>query len=127
MARGTFDVKVLPLDHHDTAPGSTLGRFSIDKTWAGDLVGTSVGEMLAGGSAKGSGAYVAIERISGTLDGREGSFMLVHRGLMTDNVPSLDIGIVPGSGTGGLEGISGSFTLTIEGKEHRWEMEYSLT
>jgi hypothetical protein len=76
---------------------------SIDKQFHGDLEGTSQGEMLtAGGSIKGSAGYVAIERVSGTLKGRRGTFALQHSGTMTRGEPQLTITVVPDSATGQL-------------------------
>lgn len=82
--------------------------------------------MLATMAPGASGAYVALERVNGTLDGHAGSFALVHRGLMDKGAQELLITVVPGSGTDALEGISGVFHLTIEGGEHRYDLEYSL-
>ncbi len=124
MARGTFDVKVLPIEPND--PDAGMGRFSIAKVFHGDIEGTGSGEMLSGGDPGGSGAYVAIERVSGTLEGRAGSFMLMHRGVMRDRVPTLEIAVVPGSGTGELAGIEGTFDLTIAGGVHSWEFDYTV-
>ena len=71
QATGSFDVKVNPLPAYDTSAGSPLARFSIDKQFSGDLTATSIGEMLASGTAaNGSGVYVAVERVTGTLAGR---------------------------------------------------------
>jgi hypothetical protein len=82
-AKGTFDVKLAPLPAYDTTAGSTLGRMSIDKQYQGDLEGTARGEMLTGmTSVKDSGVYVAVERFTGTLSGRRGSFVLHHTGIM---------------------------------------------
>jgi hypothetical protein len=86
-ATGTFDVKVTPEPPEDKAEGSTLGRMSLDKQYHGDLDGTSKGQMLtAGTDVKGSAGYVAIERVTGTLNGRKGSFMLQHSGTMPSPV-----------------------------------------
>src|SRR6476659_7820213 len=104
--RGEFEVALVPLPTHDTAEGSLLGRRSIDKTFRGELAATSVGEMLSAGTAvKGSAGYVAIERVTGTLDGREGTFVLQHSGTMTRGEPQLSVTVVPDSGTGELKGL----------------------
>ncbi len=124
MAHGTFDVKVVPIESHDADAG--VGRFAIAKVFQGDISGTGSGEMLSGGDPRGSGAYVAIERITGTLEGREGSFMLMHRGVMLNQVPTLEIAVVPGSGAGALAGIAGTFLLTIANGVHSWEFDYTL-
>lgn len=123
---GPFDVKVVKQDDPNT--DSSMGRFTLDKQYHGDLEGTGKGQMLtASTEVKGSGAYVAIERVTGTLKGREGSFALQHTGTMTQNVPTLIINIVPDSGTGQLKGIAGKMTITItaEGK-HTYDVEYTL-
>ncbi len=71
-ARGTFEVKLNPQPPDDKAEGSTLGRMSIEKQFHGDFEGTSTGQMLtAMTDVKGSAGYVAIERVTGTLRGRE--------------------------------------------------------
>ena len=123
-AKGEFDVKVTPVEQ-DAASG--LGRMSLDKTFRGDLVGTSVGEMLTAMSqVEGSGVYVAVERVTGTLSGRKGSFALHHTGVMERGKPSLTVTVVPDSGTDGLAGISGKLTIEITGGKHFYELEYTL-
>jgi Protein of unknown function (DUF3224) len=127
MARGTFEVQIAPqpVDTYTDAP--TLGRMTIDKQFSGDLVGTGKGQMLTGmGSAKGSAAYSAIERVSGTLAGKRGSFVLQHTGVMTRGAQSLLITVVPDSGTEELTGIAGTLRIIIEGKQHSYEFEYTL-
>lgn len=125
-ARGTFDVSITPVPPAPEAAADAPGRMTLAKTFHGDLTGTGTGEMLATMAPGASGAYVAMERVKGTIDGRTGSFALVHRGLMDRGEQSLSITIVPGSGTGDLAGISGVFHLTIEGGEHRYDLEYDL-
>jgi hypothetical protein len=122
-ATGTFDVKLQPVDNYEPA----IGRMSLDKTFAGDLQGSSRGEMLAHRTAvQGSAAYCAMELITGTLHGKSGTFVFAHRGIMDRGTPSLVATIVPDSGTGELTGLSGSFKLINEGKDHSYELEYSL-
>ena len=100
-AGGTFDVKLNPLTLDDKVADATLGRMSIDKQFHGDLEGTSKGEMLsAATSVKGSAGYVAIERVSGTLGGRSGSFVLQHSGTMTRGTPQLTITVVRSTSRG---------------------------
>ena len=125
-ATGPFDVKLNLLEPYNKAdPG--FGRRSIDKQFRGDLDATSQGEMLSVGSANGSGGYVAIERVSGTLHGRKGSFALQHNATMTRGEPYLNIIVVPGSGTGELEGLSGTMQIQIApGGAHSYVFEYGL-
>ena len=127
QVRGTFEVKLGPLPAYDTAEGSTLGRLSIDKQFHGDLQAISKGEMLsAGTSVKGSAGYVAIERVTGTLNGRTGSFVLQHSGTMNRGEPHLVIAVVPDSGTEGLTGLTGKMAIEITGGKHFYDFEYTL-
>jgi hypothetical protein len=104
-----------------------MGRMLIDKQFSGEITGTGKGQMITGmGSVKGSAAYSAIERVTGSVNGRAGTFMLQHTGTMHDGTQELMIAIVPASGTGALAGIAGTFALTIEGKVHRYDLAYSL-
>ena len=107
--------------------GPSLGRMSIDKRYRGDLEGTSKGEMLTAGTAvKGSAGYVAIERVSGTLHGRRGTFLLQHSGTMTRGAPHLVVAVVPDSGTGELEGLTGTMTIDIRDGAHYYALAYAL-
>jgi hypothetical protein len=125
-ASGTFEVKLAPLAD-DKGEGSTLGRMSIDKQFHGDLDATSKGEMLtAMTEVKGSAGYVAIERVSGVLDGRKGSFVLLHRGIMTGGGQELSLTVVPDSGSGELVGIAGTMEIKIVEGKHFYEFEYTL-
>jgi len=125
-ASGTFEVQVKPLPFH-TTKDATLGRMSLDKTLHGELEATGHGEMLtASTDVQGSAAYVAIERVTGTLEGRAGSFALQHRGTMSHGAQSMTITIVPDSGTGQLAGIAGTFTIhRVDGK-HSYDLDYTL-
>jgi hypothetical protein len=125
-ARGTFDVTITPVQPAPETAPDVPGRMTLSKTFHGDLTGAGAGEMLATMAPGASGAYVAMERVNGSIDGHRGSFALVHRGLMDKGAQDLLITIVPGSGTGDLAGIKGVFHLTIEGGEHRYDLEYSL-
>jgi hypothetical protein len=125
--KGSFDVKLHPLDAYNTDDGAGIARMSIDKRFHGALDATSKGEMVsAAGSFKGSAGYVAIERVTGTLDGRSGSFTLQHNATMTRGAPSLNIIVVPDSGTGELAGLSGKMNIVITNGAHFYEFEYVL-
>ena len=126
-ASGTFDVKITP--QKDEGIGdATVGRMSIDKQYHGDLEGTGLGQMLAGMSAdvKDSGAYVAIERVRGTLQGRKGSFAVHHHGVMTRGAQDLVITVIPDSGTEELKGITGMMTIDIRDGKHFYGFDYTL-
>jgi hypothetical protein len=127
-ATGTFDVKLSPLPAYDSTPDSKLGRLSLDKQFHGDLDATSKGEMLSAATAiKNSAGYVAIERVSGTLNGQQGSFVLQHNGTMNRGAPQLSVTVVPDSGTDQLVGLSGNLAIIIapDGK-HSYEFDYTL-
>jgi hypothetical protein len=124
-ATGTFEVKMTPQD--DKSEDKTMGRMTVAKQWQGDLEGTSKGQMLSGGDVStGSAGYVAIEKFSGTLKGRKGTFILQHSGTMTKGVGQLTITVVPDSGTDELAGISGKLSIKIENGKHFYDFEYSL-
>jgi hypothetical protein len=125
-AAGPFDVKITAQD--DKSEDPLLGRMTIDKQYHGDLEATGKGQMLTAGTAvKGSGAYVAIEKVDGTLHGRTGTFLLQHAGTMTQGAPQLVISVVPDSGTGQLAGIAGKMAIKIaEGGKHSYDFEYTL-
>ena len=123
-AHGTFTVKVQPLT---PAPAEGLSRFSLDKEIHGDLEATSKGEMLGGGDYKqGTAGYVAIEMITGTLNGKHGSFALQHSSTMDESGAKMNIIVVPGSGTGELKGIAGNFTIKIDNGQHFYDFDYTL-
>jgi len=126
-AAGTFDVQLAPQGSPDAAEGISLGGMSIAKQFHGPLDGTSRGAMLtAMTEATGAAAYVAIERVSGSLQGRRGSFTLMHNGTMTRHGQQLAVTVVPGSGTGGLAGLAGTMAIEIVDKKHLYDFTYTL-
>ena len=126
-ASGSFDVTLTPQSTNAEGDGTPLARLSLDKRFHGDLEATSVGEMLSAmTTVKGSAGYVALERVTGTLAGRSGSFVLQHTGLMNRGAPQLSIIVVPDSATGELEGLTGSMSIDIEDGAHRYAFEYGL-
>ena len=127
LATGTFEVKLTPLPVGEQMAGPEIGRMGIDKQYHGDLEGAGKGEMLSAmGTVKGSGAYVAIEKVSGTLGGRKGTFVLQHSGAMRGGVPDLKISVAPDSGTGELKGLTGKMNIIIADGKHSYEFEYTL-
>src|SRR5271170_7605800 len=126
-AAGAFDVKVDAQGEADKAAGSTLARYSLDKQYHGDLDATAKGTMLAAGTdVKGSAGYVAMERVTGTLKGRSGSFVLQHTGTMAHGDAQLSVTVVPDSGSGQLVGIAGKMTIIVAAGKHSYEFEYTL-
>ncbi len=127
-AKGTFAVALQPLPFEGADAGSKLGRASIDKQMSGDLVATTNGQMLSAMTdTKGSAGYVAIERVTGTLHGKRGTFVLQHTGIMNRGVPSLAVTVVPDSGTDELQGLEGEFAINIVDGKHYYEFAYRLT
>lgn len=127
VAKGTFEVALKPLADPGAPADAIPGRMSLDKQFQGDLVATGKGQMLtAMTQQKGSAGYVAIERVSGTLHGRKGSFVFQHSGIMNRGAPSLTISVVPDSGTEELVGIAGTFTINIVEGKHFYEFSYTL-
>ena len=126
VARGTFDVKVTKQPPDDSA-GGPFGRLFLEKQFHGDLKATSKGQMLAADTAiEGSGAYVAFELVTGTLNGKKGSFILQHKGTMRKGTYNLSVTVVPDSGTDELAGIDGTLKIIIEGGKHTYEFDYTL-
>jgi Protein of unknown function (DUF3224) len=127
-AGGTFDVKIAPQPADDHSDGGLLGRMTIDKTYHGDLDGTAVGTMLTGMSPteKTSGVYVAVERVTATLGGRKGMFILHHTGVMDRGAQNLKVTVVPDSETGQLAGLSGTMAIDIRDGKHFYTFEYVL-
>jgi hypothetical protein len=127
-ASGTFEVKMTPQKpDNKEAESANIGRMSIDKQYHGDLEATSKGEMLSAMTeVKGSAGYVAIERVTGTLHGKTGSFVLQHNGIMTRGEPQLSVTVVPDSGTSELAGLAGALTIRIAEKQHFYEFDYTL-
>ncbi|MEM7352052.1 MAG: DUF3224 domain-containing protein [Acidobacteriota bacterium] len=126
-AEGSFEVKIGPLNLHHESGDANLGRMSIDKTFLGDLDATSFGEMLSARTAnQGSAGYVAIEKVTGKLEGREGTFVLQHSSTMERGEPRQSITVVPDSATGDLEGLTGSMVIDITDGKHLYVFEYTL-
>jgi hypothetical protein len=127
QASGPFDVKITPQAATPGFETAQVGRMTLDKQFHGELSGTSLGEMLAMRTAvEGSAGYVAMERVTGTLGGRSGSFALQHSGTMTRGAKALVLTVVPDSGTGELLGLSGSMTIDIVDGQHKYAMQYEL-
>ena len=127
QANGEFEVKRSAEPPCDLGDGVQAGHFRFDKRFHGALDATGVVHMLAVGTAvEGSAAYVAVERISGTLDGRTGSFLACHNGVMDRGKPSLSVSVVPDSGTGELEGLTGRIAIDIVDGKHFYTFDYAL-
>jgi hypothetical protein len=126
-ATGPFDVKLTPQPPEEAVGDPTVGRIGLDKQFHGDLEATSKGQMLTTMSGvKGSAGYVAMERVSGALHGRKGTFALQHTGTMNRGAPSLTISVVPDSGTEELSGLTGTMEIQITEGKHSYDFAYTL-
>ena len=122
-AAGPFDVKLAPQPPGEDA----LGRFSLDKTFHGDLEATSKGQMLAfRSSVNGSAGYVAMEQVTGVLQGRQGTFVLQHNGIMNRGNGDLSVSVVPDSGTDDLTGLSGTMRIEVADGKHSYKFDYAF-
>ena len=124
-ANGTFEVRLSPQNDNPDEP--LLGRMLIDKQFHGDLEAISKGQMLTGmTTVKGSAGYVAIEKVSGTLHGHKGTFILQHTGTMKRGEPGLSVTVVPDSGTDELTGLTGKMEIIIADGKHSYKFAYAL-
>ncbi|MEI9954479.1 MAG: DUF3224 domain-containing protein [Pseudomonadota bacterium] len=128
LAVGTFEVTMNPEPPYDLNEGASIGRVSIKKQFSGDLRASSTVEMIGARSVlvKGSAGYVAIERVTGSLGGKSGSFVLQHSGTMTRGKGELHVSVVPDSATGELKGLSGRMTIEITDGNHSYAFDYSF-
>ena len=128
IINGEFTVTLAPIEGYAKGQqGINLGRMSIDKIFKGSLNATSQGEMLSAMTpTQGSAGYVAIEQVVGELEGKKGSFVLQHFGTMNKGQDSLILNVIPDSGTGELEGLSGSMKIRIEQGIHYYDFEYTV-
>jgi len=127
IAKGTFSVKMSGEPPYDEVDGVSLSRASFDKEFSGPLTACSQVQMLAARTpVANSAGYVAVERIVGSLEGKEGSFVVLHLGLMTRGADQLTVVVVPDSGTGALAGLAGTMTIDIVDGQHHYTLDYSL-
>ena len=126
-ATGSFEVSLQPLSNAEVSSDALLGRILLTKKFSGDLQASARGQMLSAGTAtRGSAGYVAIDQVTGELDGRRGSFLLQHSGSMNRGVPTLSIMVVPDSGTEDLAGLTGTLSINIADGKHFYDFLYSF-
>lgn len=123
IAKGTFGVTIEPKDQ-DKAGAITFGRFAVAKKFHGDIDGTSTVDMLTAVSEKGPRAYVALEKVTGDVNGKKGSFIFLQKGTDVEDAQTLTVTVAPGLGTGELAGLEGEMKITTVGKDHQYEFEY---
>jgi len=127
IASGSFTVKITPQPAESGVGDPSIGRMALHKAFEGGMQGEANGQMLAMRTAvDGSAVYVALDRFEGEVDGRRGGFALHHRGVMDAGVAALEVWVAPDSGTGALTGLRGKFEIRVEGKEHFYQLDYSL-
>lgn len=126
-ATGSFEISLQPLPNTEVTADSQFGRLLLNKKFSGDLIATARGQMLSAlTSVKGSAGYVAIDHVTGELDGRRGSFVLQHSGSMNRGSQSLSIMVVPDTGTDELVGLSGTLSINIIDGRHFYDFIYSI-
>jgi hypothetical protein len=126
-ATGSFEVTLQPLPNAEVTADTLFGRLLLTKKFSGDLVASARGQMLSAMTlVKGSAGYVAIDQVTGELDGRKGSFVLQHSGAMNRGKQSLSIMVVPDSGTEDLAGISGTLSINVIDGKHFYDFIYSI-
>lgn len=126
-ASGPFEITMIPAGAPEKEGATATAQMTLDKRYSGELAASGTGTMLTAVSdTKGSAAYVAIERVSGTLAGRKGSFVLQHAGTMRGGTSQATITIVPDSGTEELTGIGGSLALSVVDGKHFYALDYTL-
>ena len=128
MVSGKFELTLKPLETYAEGINDVkLGRLAIDKTFHGGLSAVSKGEMLnVLSSVEGSAGYVAIEQVSGMLEGKTGSFVLQHYGTMSSNSQHLTLEVIPNSGSGELQELSGTMAIRIENGQHYYDFDYAI-
>ena len=126
-AKGTFEIQMSAEPPYDVVDDVSLGRVSFDKQFTGALEATSKVHMIGARTpTEGSGGYVAIERVTGTLEGKRGTFVLQHNGIMARGTRTLSVTVVPDSGTGELRGLSGKMDIQIVEKKHHYVFDYEI-
>ena len=127
QVKGEFDVKRSPEGGFDLGGGAVAGHFRFDKQFHGALEAAGIVHMLAVGTqVDGSAAYVAVERIDGSLEGLRGAFLTQHSGTLDRGAPTLSLTVVPDSGTGELEGIRGRMQIDIVEGKHYYTFDYDI-
>jgi Protein of unknown function (DUF3224) len=112
---------------YGSSAGTELARVHIGRSFSGELEGESTAELLTATTPAGSAAYVALDSIKGRLAGREGTFVLEHHGIVSSAGSDTSASVVPDSGTGELEGISGSGQIAVDADgNHSLELDYEL-
>ena len=124
-ARGSFEVNIEPEPPFLEQDGVSLSRNNVSKRFSGEMAGDSRAQMTAAYTATpGSAGYVAIEHFSGSVHGKEGSLTFQHNGIMDRGEAKLAVTVVPDSGTGELEGVSGTMELNNDEGGHTYVFEY---
>src|SRR5215831_12961708 len=115
-ATGRIDVKVYqPSTYDQPADGPALFRIHVEEEFSGDIAGSGVAEFLQTARSESEASFVGVERVTGTLGGRSGTFVFQDQGTLKEGTVSGAWFVVPGSGTGGLEGLhgEGGFTAAL--------------
>jgi hypothetical protein len=111
-ATGRIEVKTYePQPYEEVEDGPDLVEIHVTETFSGDIEGEGVVRFLQAVGPDGSASFVGIERVTGSIGGRQGSFLLQDAGTLEGTTVKGDWFVIPGSGTGELAGIVGQGTL----------------
>lgn len=125
--KGPFEIKSIPLPGDEASQAIGMMRMKFEKQFTGDLEANAVVSMMGMMNKDiGSGGYVALEKVTGTLQGRKGSFCLQHSSQMERGKSSQSILVVPDSGTEELTGLSGEMVIDIVEGQHFYTLSFKL-
>ncbi|SRR6266567_8607006 len=107
--------------------GAKLLRADVKKIFRGDVEAESTAVLLMCQGEDNAGGYVATERVVGRIGNRSGSFVIQHGGAMADGDVTDSFGyVVPGSGTGELQGLRGHCTWHHDQQEAMFTLDYEI-
>ncbi len=104
-----------------------MTRAAVAKTFTGDIEGEGQVEYLMMYRSDGSATFVGLERVVGRVAGKAGTFVLQRMGVFENGEAKESYSVVPGSGTGELQGLRGEGTSAVgHGMEHPLTLSYEL-
>jgi Protein of unknown function (DUF3224) len=114
-AAGRIDVKTYePQPYEEVGEGPNLIEIHVTETFSGDIEGEGVARFLQAMRTDESASFVGIERVTGSIEGRRGSFLLQDAGTVEANTVRGEWFVIPGSGTGELSGLRGDGGFSAE-------------
>lgn len=125
QAKASFAIKSWDEHTWDGKPaqevsGAKFTRAQVTYAYQGDIEGEGVVQYLMMYGADGTGTYIGLEQITGSIAGRPGSFVLQHNGTFDQNGVKGTVSTVPGSGTGDLHNFHSQGSLDIAGHQEHY-------